>query len=565
MAHTIDRGQEQAKVRTDAFKVRAGRDLAWIVAGGAVLVVVMYLTGVLAHLKAWADGLTGQGQSGLLAVLVVVPIGAGCYAVLRYRDARRAKDVLYRLSFHDALTGLPNRRFLGDGFDQMLKLTRRRNGRIAVMFVDLDGLEEINQTYGPGLGDQLIVAVAARLVEAIGPEDRAVRYGGDQFVVFCPNVSTTMSAERLARSLFGFIETPFEVEGAKIRISAHVGVAITEERCTRPDEVLQDADAALQQAKNSGTTRYALFDRAMRDRVTPSTAERRMRHALENGELRLYYQPLVSLWTKRLVGVDALLRWHEPSRGLVDPDEFMQALEETGLVVPIGSWVLEEVVRQTKLWHDTFPERPTLTVKVNVSERQIGQANFVSQLEDVLTRTGADPSWFHLEITESVLMRDPEAVARTLADARQVGVALSLGHFGTGYSSLAHLRGLHLSMLTVDGSFVAGLGQTKEDTAIVEHVVGMAKALNLVTVAEDVDDARQIDQLRRLNCDLASGPYFSEPQPPYVITELLGQTTNQEWQPPERDVEDDDAPAVAFGRGQLAATSHQDPPAAAER
>ena len=549
MNHTIDREQSQGRLQADDARARAGRDLAWIVAVGVVVVAILFFTGVVGHLRHWAGGVSGQERSGLLAVLVVVPLGAGVYAVRRYRDAKRTRAALYRLSYHDALTGLPNRRFLGDGFDQMLKLTRRRNGRIAVLFVDLEGLEEVNHTYGPALGDQVLVAVAARLVEAIGPDDRAVRYGGDQFVLFCPDVSTTMSAERIAKSVLAFVETPFEVGDTQVRLSADIGVAITEERCSRPDEVLRDADAALHQAKQVGPGGCTLFDRAMRDQITPSTAERRLRHALDNGELRLYYQPIVSLWTKRLVGVEALLRWNEPSRGLINPDEFMGALEDTGLIVPIGAWVVEEVARQSKAWHDAFPDRPTLTIKVNVSERQLGQANFVSQLRDSLSRTGADPSWIYLEIAEGVLMHDPEAIAATLTEAGDLGVKLALDHFGTGYSSLPHVRRLGLAMLTIDKSFVDGLGHSHEDTTIVEHVIGMAKALGLVTVAEGVEDDSQVERLRQLNCDLAQGFFFSHPQPPYVITELLAQTRgDQEWQPPDKTSDETAAPAVVVDR-----------------
>jgi diguanylate cyclase (GGDEF)-like protein len=546
---TIDREQAQGRLQADDARARAGRDLALITIGAIAVIAIFYVTGTVSRLRTWAVDLSGQGRGVLLAVLVVVPIAAGIYGVRRYQDAKRTRQALYLLSYHDGLTGLPNRRFLGDGFDQMLKLTRRRNGRIAVLFVDLEGLEDVNHTYGPAFGDQLLVAVAARLVEAIGPHDRAVRYGGDQFVLFCPDVSTTLSAERIARSVLAFIETPFEVGDTQVRVSADIGVAITEERCTRPDEVLRDADAALHQAKQAGPGGYALFDRAMRDQITPSTAERRLRHALDNGELRLYYEPMVSLWTKRLVGVEALLRWSEPSRGLIDPDEFMSALEDTGLIVPIGTWVIEEVARQSKAWHDAFPDRPTLTVKVNVSERQLAQANFVSQLHDALVRTGVDPSWLYLEIAESVLMHEPEAIAATLADARGLGVKLALDHFGTGYSSLSHIRRLGLSMLTVDKSFVDGLGQSHEDTTIVEHVIGVAKALGLVTVAEGVADDQQIERLRELNCDLAQGFFFSHPQPPYVITELLAQTrSDQEWQPPVRTTDEQAAPVVVVDR-----------------
>jgi diguanylate cyclase (GGDEF)-like protein len=546
---TIDREQEQGRLQAGDARARAGRDLAWIVAGGVAVTAILYVTGLLGHLRNWAGDISGQQRSGLLAVLIVVPIGAAIYAVRRYRDAKQTRAALYRLSYHDGLTGLPNRRFLGDGFDQMLKLTRRRNGRIAVLFVDLEGLEEINQTHGPALGDQLLVAVAARLVEAIGPDDRAVRYGGDQFVLFCPDVSTTQSAERIAKSVLAFIETPFEVGDTQVRLSADIGVAITEERCSRPDEVLRDADAALHQAKQVGPGGCTLFDRAMHDEITPSTAERRLRRALDNGELRLYYQPIVSLWTKRLVGVEALLRWSEPSRGLIDPDEFMGALEDTGLIVPIGAWVVEEVTRQSKAWHDAFPDRPTLTVKVNVSERQLGQANFVSQLRDALSRSGADPSWIYLEIAENVLRHDPAAIAATLAEAGALGVKIALDHFGTGYSSLSHIRRLGLAMLTIDKSFVDGLGHSHEDTTIVEHVIGMAKALGLVTVAEGVEDDGQVERLRQLNCDLAQGFFFSHPQPPYVITELLAQTRgNQEWQPPTKSSDESAAPVVVVDR-----------------
>jgi diguanylate cyclase (GGDEF)-like protein len=549
---TIDREQEQGKLRADDVGARAGRDLAWIVAAGVVVMALLWLTGVLGHVADWADMLSGRGRSGLLAVLVIVPIGAGIYAVRRYRDAKSTRATLYRLSYHDALTGLPNRRFLGDGFDRMLKLTRRRNGRIAVLFVDLDGLEEINHSFGPALGDQLVVAVAARLTEVIGPDDRAVRYGGDQFVLFCPDVSTALSAERIARSVLSSIETAFDVGDATVAVSANIGMAITEDRCARPDEVLRDADAALHQAKATGRGTYAMFDRAMRDQITPSTAERRLRRALDNGELRLYYQPIVSLWTQRLIGVEALLRWNDPNRGVIDPEDFMVALEDTGLIVPIGGWIVEEVSRQCKTWNDSFPDRPTLTVKINVSERQLGQANFVSLVRDALDHSGVDPSWIYLEISEGVLMHDPVAISETLAQLRGIGVNLAIDRFGTGYSSLSHLRQLHLAMLTIDRSFVDGLVGSHEDTTIVEHVIGMAKALGMVTVAEGVEESEQIERLRQLNCDLAQGDYFSHPQPPHVITELLAQGGSQEWQPPEKPADDYAAPVVVVDRFEAA-------------
>jgi diguanylate cyclase (GGDEF)-like protein len=530
----IDRNQDRARLLADDVGVdaRVGRDLAWVVVACVVAASLLIVTQAFSHLVDWADGLSGGNLDGLLALLIVVPLGATAVAFRRYAAARADRASLRRLSFHDGLTGLANRRFLGDGFDQMLKQTRRKNGRIAVLFVDLVGFEEVNATFGPTVGDQLMVAVAARLVDTVGQNDRVVRYAGDQFVLFCPDVSTAVSAERIAKAVLNTVEKPFEIEDTSARLSAHVGVAITEERCTRPDEVLRDADAAMFRARQDGPGHYVLFDRAMRAEITPSNAERRLREALAKGEFRLYYQPIVSLWTKRLVGVEALLRWNEPSLGMVGPDEFLPALEETGLIVPIGSWVLEEVARQSHAWQEAFPDRPAINIKVNISARQLSQANFISHLTDVLARSGTDPARVYLEISESVLEADPESMWAILREAQGHGVSLALDDFGTGYSSLNYLRHLKLDMLTIDKSFVDGLGESPEDATIIEHVIGIAKALGIVTVAEGVEEVGQVDQLRRLNCDLAQGYYFSHPQPPYVITELLARSAgSSEWRP----------------------------------
>jgi diguanylate cyclase (GGDEF)-like protein len=539
----IDREQEQARLRADTLgsQARAGRDLGWIVAGSVVVALVVIATHALRGAWSWAEDLHGRDMTGILILGLIVPIGAGTFAWLRYRDAGTARASLFRLSYHDGLTGLPNRRFLGDGFDQMLKQTRRQNGRIAVIFVDLDGFEEINSTYGPAVGDQVMIAVAARLVEAIGREDRAVRYGGDQFVLFCPDVSTAISAERIARRVLQFIERPLEVGDDRARLSASMGLAITEERCTRPDEVLQDADTALHQARQLGSGRLVMFDRAMRDQVSPSTARRRMRQALDNGEFRLYYRPIVSLWTKRLVGVEALLRWAEPTRGLLGPEEFMPALEDTGLIVPIGSWVIEEVARQSRAWRDGFPDRPALSIKVNVSRRQMAQANFMTRLGEVLDESGVQPERLYLGISEGVLESDAEATWTILREAKARGLALALDDFGTGYSSFSYLREVQLDMLTVHRSFVEGIDQSEEDLLIVEHMIAMAKALGIATVADGVETAEQVEVLRGLNCDLACGAYFSEPQPPYVITDLLSRTAGTgEWSPSFRSAVDGD-------------------------
>jgi diguanylate cyclase (GGDEF)-like protein len=547
----VDREQEQARLMAESMGAngRAGRDLAWIVAISAVLVAAAIATGVVESFLDWAGELSTTNVGGLLALLIIAPIGATVYAMRRYRDANNAREQLHQLSYHDSLTGLPNRRFLGEGFDEMLRVVRRVNGRVGVFFIDLDGFKKINDTHGHEMGDNLMVAVADRLREVVGPTDQIVRYGGDEFVALCPEVTNATSAERIAKRILTAIEQPFEIGEDRLKVSGSVGIALTEERCTRPDEVLRDADAAMYQAKNQGPGRYALFDRSMADQITPSTAERRLRQALEKGEFRLYYQPIVSLWTKRLVGVEALLRWNDPARGMVSPHEFMGALEDTGLIVPIGNWILEEVCFQSKKWQDAFPDRPALNIKVNVSARQLAQANFVMHLKECLEVTGADADRITLEITEGALMYDVTSAWSTLREAKALGISLALDDFGTGYSSLSYLRQFSLDLLKIDQSFVEGLGHSREDTTIIEHVIGMAKALGIVTVAEGVETEEQVTQLRAMNCDLAQGYYFSHPQPPDVISHLMSDTGNrQEWRPPPKTTRfeeiDDRAPVV---------------------
>ena len=533
----VDREQEQARLLADTMgkNGRAGRDLAWIVAACAIVAVLAVATDAVDRLLSWAAGLSGSNLNGLLALLVLVPIGAGVYAVRRYRDASRARDVLKELSDHDSLTGLPNRRFLGDGFDEMLRQVRRYNGRIGVFFVDLDGFKKVNDTHGHEVGDQLMIAVSERLARTLTEKDEVVRYGGDEFVVLCPEITNATSAERIAQALLKAIETPFEMGEDRLRISASIGIAITEERCTRPDEVLRDADAAMYRAKAQGTGRWALFDRSMRDQITPSTAERRLREALAAGEFRLYYQPIVSLWTKRLVGVEALLRWDDPEHGMIGPEEFLPAMEDTGLIVPIGSWILQEVCAQSRRWQDEFPDRPPLNIKTNVSARQLAQANFVEHLKESLETSGADPDRICLEITEGALMYDVASAWSTLRAAKALGISLALDDFGTGYSSLSYLRQFSLDLLKIDKSFVDGLLQSREDATIVEHVIGMAKALGIVTVAEGVETEEQVEVLRAMSCDLAQGYYFSHPQPPDVIAHLMERNANrQEWRPPSK-------------------------------
>jgi diguanylate cyclase (GGDEF)-like protein len=556
----VNREHEQARRLAESLGPddRAGRDLAWIVAVCVVLAVVAIATDAADALATALDEMSDAAVSALVAILVLVPVGATVFAVRRHGDAIAARNELDRLARLDPLTGLPNRVFLGEGFDRMLETARKQHGRLAVVFVDLSGFKKINDTYGHDVGDQLMVAVAERMGHAVGDEDVIVRYGGDQFVVFSPDATNAPTAERIARRLIRAIETPFERGDEVLHVSASIGVALTEDRCNRPDEVLRDADAAMYQAKALGPGRYALFDRAMRDAITPSSAERRLREALENGEFRLLYQPIVSLWTKRMVGVEALLRWEDPTRGVVGPNSFIGALEETGLIVPVGHWIVEEVCRQTHRWQHEFPDRPPLNVKVNVTARQLAQSDFVDHLRHAIETTKADPDRLCLEITEGALMYDTQASWASLREVKRLGLTIALDDFGTGYSSLSYLRRFSLDLLKIDNSFIEGLGTSREDETIVEHVIAMAKALSIVTVAEGVETADQVEHLRMLGCDLAQGYYFSHPQPPHIIDQLMERDGNKaEWQPvpPPDDSSVDDAAIVEIPRFRNASIS----------
>ncbi|OWY61744.1 hypothetical protein B7486_62170, partial [cyanobacterium TDX16] len=327
--------------------------------------------------------------------------------------------------------------------------------------------------------DQILVGITKRIRRLLAGGDVLVRYGGDEFVAICPSVITYESAERLAKRLISDLEAPFGVGQDRVRVSVSVGVALSEERCETPDEVIRDADAALYQAKAGGSGSFAVYDRSMRDRLTPSTAERRLRIALQQGQFLLYYQPVVSMQTGQIVKVEALVRWEDPERGMVSPGEFIPALEDTGLIVPVGTWILEEACRQARHWESTFTNRPPLAININVSARQLAQSDFSEVLTQALQRTRVSPSLITLEITEGALMYDVQGAWAVLRHARELGVTLALDDFGTGFSSLTHLRKFKLDYLKIDKSFVDGLGISPEDTTIVEHVIGMARGLGM--------------------------------------------------------------------------------------
>ena len=310
------------------------RDMVLVVVVCAAVSLVMVATDAVDHAyRALAD----RGATALLVAIVLIPLGVSVFAFRRFQAAEAVWKEMVCLSVRDALTGLPTRTFLTEHFQQIVRRVQRHGGRVAVFFCDLDKFKHVNDTYGHEMGDRVMSKVAERLAAIIGADDILIRYGGDEFVVLSPDAGTGAAAERAARRLIEALEAPFDVGEDKIQLSACVGVALTEEHCTEPDDVLRDADAAMYKAKAmGGGGQVAIYDRSMASRITPSTAERRLRMALAEEQFRLYYQPVVSLQTQRMVKVEALIRWEDPERGIVSPGEFIPALEDTGLIVPVG-------------------------------------------------------------------------------------------------------------------------------------------------------------------------------------------------------------------------------------
>jgi diguanylate cyclase (GGDEF)-like protein len=503
------------------------RDLLMVVAVCAAVALVLFATNGVDRVYGL---LADRNATAPLVVLVLIPVGVSVFALRRFQAAEEAWKETARLSMRDALTGLAPRRFLTDHFEEIVRRVQRHGGRVAIFFCDLDKFKLINDTYGHEMGDRVMVKVAERLCGTIGDDEILIRYGGDEFVVLSPNAAAGSAAERAARRLIEALDEPFAVGEDKIKLSVSVGVALSEEHCTDPDDVLRDADAAMCKAKAmGGGGQVALYDRSMSSRITPSTAERRLRTALAEGQFRLYFQPIVSLQSQRMVKVEALIRWADPDRGIVSPKEFIPALEKTGLIVPVGTWVLEQACRQAHEWAITHTHQSPLMVTVNVSARQISQADFCEVLRRVLEKTGVDPATICLEITEGAVMADVDAALTMLRRVKALGVYLAVDDFGTGFSSLSFLRRLRPDIVKIDKLFVDGLGQSREDTTIIEHVVGMARGLGMVTVAEGVETADQVRHLRSLTCHMAQGFFYSKPQPPAVIDRILAQSPTEDW------------------------------------
>ena len=425
-------------------------------------------------------------------------------------------EALARDRLHDPLTGLPTRSLFTARLTAAIDELAQRPGSVAVVVFDLDRFKSINDAMGHDVGDELLVAVVSRLRMAGGPvRPLLARLGGDEFLALFeqPVVGARVAAVEFAERALAALEDPFDIGGSEIFLTASVGISATEDTGADATTLLSNADAAMHETKAAGGGAQRFFGEAMRQQVVERmTTEHSLHRALDRRELTLFYQPVVAISGSGTIGVEALIRWQHPEQGLVPPDRFIPVAEESGLIIPIGAWVLEEACRQLHRWRESGDTSPAGTMEVNLSARQIDHPELVSTVENILEQTGLPPENLTLEITESALMRDAVSALQVLQALKSIGVALAIDDFGTGYSSLSYLQRFPLDILKVDKSFVDELG-LDQGTEIVAAVINLAHALGLNVVAEGVETEEQLGALQQLGCDYAQGYLFSRPVP----------------------------------------------------
>jgi diguanylate cyclase (GGDEF)-like protein len=436
-------------------------------------------------------------------------------------ERRALEERLQHQALHDDLTGLPNRHLFVDRLGQALRRTGRRDGRVGVLFTDLDEFKMVNDSFGHEVGDRLLVDVAERLGGCLRPEDTLARFGGDEFVVLIEEPGGTEGAVRVAERIIEEFRMPFQVGGRDLHVGPSIGIALGDARTKSPEDLLRDADTAMYQAKGSGTG-YGVFDPAMYERVLGRlNLENDIRRAIEADEFVVHYQPLVSLETGRTWGLEALVRWEHPERGMLLPDDFVTVAEEGGLVVPLGEHVLFQACKQAAQWQERLRASPPLRISVNLSAKQLRRPDFEDVIARALQESGLHASSLSLDLTETVYISALQDDTAALDRLKATGVGVSIDDFGTGYSSLAYLKRLPAEVLKLDRSFVSGLGLEAEDTAIAQTIVDLAHIMGMEVIAEGVEIEEQAVLLREMGCDMAQGYYFSKPLPPEEVAGFL--------------------------------------------
>jgi diguanylate cyclase (GGDEF)-like protein/PAS domain S-box-containing protein len=437
-------------------------------------------------------------------------------------EKKRVEKKLVHDALYDILTGLPNRVSLMERLRRIGEFNHSEQQYLfAVLFIDLDRFKMINDSLGHAVGDLLLCKIAHRLTHCLRPDDTIARIGGDEFVILLEDVKNHDNAILTAERILQELSTPFNLEGREIFTTASIGITFSSATLNHPEDLLRDADLAMYRAKTQGRGRYEIFHPRMHtSAVALLEMETDLRRSLERQELRLHYQPIVSLRTNRLVGFEALIRWQHPQQGLIPPVKFVPIAEETGLIAPIGNWILREACTQMRQWQKQFPDWPALTVNVNLSSKQF-TPHLVDQVHQILQETELEAQYLKLEITESALMGNADSAITTLTQLKQLGIQLAIDDFGTGYSSLSYLHRFPIDTLKVDRSFISKVDVDGEQLAIVRTIITLAWNLGMEVVAEGVETAKQLAQLRSLRCEYAQGYLFSKPCDAEAIEILL--------------------------------------------
>ncbi len=460
------------------------------------------------------------------------PMPGGGY-VATYTDITERKQTEARmrhLAVHDVLTSLPNRTLFLDRLRQALLSARRFQRGVTVLFVDLDRFKDINDHFGHDVGDLMIQEMGQRLSRIIRDSDTAARLGGDEFAIIQTDVQNIEDTIVLAQRIIDELCQPFDCRGIRLHSTASVGITLFPEDGENPEQLVKNADMAMYAAKAEGRNNYRFFLPSMHERVKErKTIEEDLRNALEHDQLELYYQPKIDCRTERVVGAEALVRWHHPDRGLIMPGEFISVAEECGLINRLGAWVLEKACKQTQIWRDS--SLPGLRIAVNLSPAQFQDAELVSSVTRIVKDTAMPEGTLELEITESILMNNPEKAVSTLKELKALGVMIAIDDFGTGYSSLNYLKRFPVSSIKIDQSFVNDIHVDMDDKAIVDAVIGLGHSLNLEVVAEGVEEVEQLDYLREKGCDFIQGYLYSKPLPADTFVTWV---TERQAQEPKR-------------------------------
>jgi diguanylate cyclase (GGDEF)-like protein/PAS domain S-box-containing protein len=427
-------------------------------------------------------------------------------------DRRQFEQQLVHDALHDHLTGLPNRALFVDRLGHALSRMRRNpDYQFAVLFLDLDRFKIINDGLGHAIGDQLLIAIARRLEECLRPGDTVARLGGDEFTILLDDIQDEQAVRDIAERAQSALSSPIQLNDQNVFTTASIGMLLSSPSYESAADMIRDADTAMYRAKLAGKACAVLFDPAMHTQIMSDLhLETDMRWAVEREELRLHYQPIVALENGRIVGIEALVRWQHPQRGLLYPIDFLEVAEESGLIIPISWWVLREACRQVFSWQQEIPDAATMWVSVNLSAKQLAQANVVAYIRDILDETGLEPQSLKLEITEHTLVEHGEITTRVANQIRAIGIQLCIDDFGTGYSSLSYLHQLPVDVLKIDRSFISQMGEHGDRSEIVRTILGLARTLGMKAVAEGTETLQQADELRRLACDFGQGWLFSK-------------------------------------------------------